>query len=410
LNRLTAVNACALKQTLSYIEISNLQSRLSGLTNDLMHSRLSTRILDILAIADFIDKDNLFENSLYKSYLPLIYRFSKISVIETDLNKRKIRLLWAFPDIQRRSFYSMINILTSEVFYKNQNANYSKILNMQIDRFAIRTLPKFNISAVNSSMWSNALDAEDCISRNQFIFCRSLKPLHTRYVGCIHSLVAGREDDCTYLTRGVQSPPRFSVSRVDVNSVLIWCSAGSEVTAFRDDQAHPIIHQSSAKPGCVLVGSSYESVQINGVKVFQKKAIGARSLIFVNKGHPNIFVKRILETLKQLPTAVPDLEVNGTMVPMKFKIQPRSLPVHWEIGLWGGLLSSVYPIVAAVVAIYCFCRFKNHSRGTPEVGSARFQQGAEATVDLFLRPQLGPPKTLPSNVELAHSLTQETLA
>jgi hypothetical protein len=73
LNRLTAVNACALKQTLSYIEISNLQSRLSGLTNDLMHSRLSTRIIDILAIADFIDKDNLFENSLYKSYLPLIY-------------------------------------------------------------------------------------------------------------------------------------------------------------------------------------------------------------------------------------------------------------------------------------------------------------------------------------------------
>jgi vacuolar-type H+-ATPase catalytic subunit A/Vma1 len=73
-----------LKQTLSYIEISGLQARLSGITDDLMHSRLSTRIVDILDVASFIDKDFLFNNSLYKSYLPLLYCFSKVSVIETD--------------------------------------------------------------------------------------------------------------------------------------------------------------------------------------------------------------------------------------------------------------------------------------------------------------------------------------
>jgi hypothetical protein len=93
INRMTGVNACALKQTLSYIEISGLQSRLSGITDDLMHSRLSTRIIDLLDVAAFINKDSLFENSLYRTYLPLLYRFSKISVIETDIAKRRIRLL-----------------------------------------------------------------------------------------------------------------------------------------------------------------------------------------------------------------------------------------------------------------------------------------------------------------------------
>jgi hypothetical protein len=137
INRMTTVSACALKQTLSYIEISGLQARLSGITDNLMHFRLSTRIIDLLDVATFIDKDSLFKNSLYKSYLPLLYRFSKVSVIETDSVKRRIRLLWAFPNIQKRSFYSMINVLNTEVFYNAGNANFSKSLGMQIDRFAV---------------------------------------------------------------------------------------------------------------------------------------------------------------------------------------------------------------------------------------------------------------------------------
>jgi hypothetical protein len=372
LNKMTTVNACVLKQT-SYIEISTLQSRLSGLTDDLINSRLSTRIIDILDVASFIDKDILFENSLYKSYLPLLYRFSKISVIETDLIKKRIRLLWAFPNIQKRSFYSMVNVLNSEVFYNAENANFSKSLNMQIDKFAIRTLPEFNISAFNTSMWEGALDAGDCLSRNKFIFYRPLAPLHIRYVECLKDLVAGKGDDCSFLTRRVQSSPKFSISRADANGVLLWYSAGSKVVAFRDNRAHPVIHQTSVKPGCVLVGSSYESVQVNGMNVFQKKAIGARSLIFVDQKHPNIFVKRILDTLRQMPTAMPDLVLNGTLTPREFKLQTRSLPFHRKIGLWTGLLSSIYPIVAIIVAIYCFCRFKDRCRGTPETRAVRFQ-------------------------------------
>jgi hypothetical protein len=54
INRMTTVNACALKQTLSCIEISGLQAKLSGITDDLMHSRLSTRIIDLLDVAAFI--------------------------------------------------------------------------------------------------------------------------------------------------------------------------------------------------------------------------------------------------------------------------------------------------------------------------------------------------------------------
>jgi hypothetical protein len=389
------VNACALKQTLSYIEISTLQARLSGITDDLMHSRLSTWIIDILDVASFIDKDVLFNNSLYKSYSPLLYRFSKISVIETDFIKRRIRLLWAFPNIQKRSFYSIVNVLNSEVFYSAENANFSKSLGMQIDKFAIRTLPKFNISAINNSMWEDALDASDCLSQNKFILCRSLSPLHIRYVECLKSLVAGRGENCVFLTRRVQSSPQFSISRADTNGVLLWYSAGSKVVAFRDNRAHPVIHQTALRPGCVLVGSSYESVQVNGVDVYQKKAIGARSLIFVDQKHPNIFVKRIMDTLRQRPTGLPDLVMNGTLLPMVFKLQTRSLPFHWTIGLWTGLISSIYPIIAVVVAMYCFCKFKNHCRGTPEAraAQARFRQDAEATVELVLKPQLGPPKS-----------------
>jgi hypothetical protein len=320
--------------------------------------------------------------------------------------RKKVRILWAFPDVKKRSFYSIINILSAEIFYTTRNTSYSKALDMQIDQFAIRTLPQFNISAKNDSIWSKALDTGDCVSRNQFIFCRSLKPLHSRYINCIHSLITGQGADCSYLTRKVQSAPRFSLSRVNVNGVLIWYSAGSRVTAYRNNLAHPIIHESSAKPGCLLIGSSYESVLINGIKVFQKEAFGARSLIFVNKKHPNIFVKRILGVLEELPTALPDLKINGTLLPMKIEIQPRTLPMHWGIGIWGGLLSSIYPIIAAVVGIYCLCKFRGFCKRTPENGSAKFQQGAEAKVDI----NLGTPKSLPSNMELIHSLPKEVVA
>jgi hypothetical protein len=225
----------------------------------------------------------------------------------------------------------MINVLNSEVFYSAGNANFSKSLDMQIDRFAFRTLPKFNISALNNSMWENSLDASDCISRNKFIFCRSLSPLHIRYVACLKSLVAGEGENCAFLTRRVQASPQFSISKADTNGILLWYSAGAKIVAFRDDRAHPVIHQAAHRPDCVLVGSTYESVQVNGINVYQKKAIGARSLIFVDQKHPNIFVKRIMDTLRQLPTGLPDLVMNGTLEPMVFKLQPRSCILFLQI-------------------------------------------------------------------------------
>jgi hypothetical protein len=128
-------------------------------------------------------------------------------------------------------------------------------------------------------------------------------------------------------------------------------------------------------------------------------------LIFVDQKHPNIFVSKVLNTLKELPTDVPDLILNGTLRPMIFKIQPRNLPFHWSIGLWSGLLSSIYPVVAVAIGLYCFCKFKNQCRNIPKVRTpgpqARFHQGTEATVELVLQgPQLGPPRSLPSDAEL----------
>ena len=190
--RLRDDSACSFERDFIQDQVSHLQDFFALLYEDILSSRISSRILPLDALKKVISTSPELDHSLISTYPTSFYAESKISILSVNRKTKSLRLILVSPNIRKHAEYVHLSILSPAAPIRKGGKNYRMSLDLPVNPFAIelsRTQEEgFDVLNLTRRDVGNMVALSDCGTISGVEYCRSVNPLVEKQRRCLTGL------------------------------------------------------------------------------------------------------------------------------------------------------------------------------------------------------------------------------
>ena len=265
------MSACTILRLGVQHERQQLASKTSQFADNVITGQLTTNIVPVELLKHLMTASNLFTDTLLETNPLYFYRAATFSVLDVDVEKRKVRLLFGIPRISKEPEFVRINVLSPSTAITMNGRLVETEVKFPTDLylpFNLTKSDKFSISNLTDSQVKSLKRLTDCDSFIDKMFCKTVLEPEESELRCLKNMLQGRaiDDFCNVRHTAVEIAPLATYDKGQSGLVL---SAPSEPTIFGTDtdgkKERLTLAKEDAKHGiCIYVPDRFETIEVIG--------------------------------------------------------------------------------------------------------------------------------------------------
>ena len=278
LTRLKEQNSCDALRTTANYELAALQSHFQTLYDDIVTSKLTTKVLPFATAMEIHGRTQLFDENLIASDPEFLYRYSTISLHSIDKERRTVNILLSYPRIKALPQYRKLNLLSPSTSVKVGSEFFSQYIDFSSESYAIPIRVQqqrgFSLTNMTRKQIESIRIAANCGQIGAYQFCRNFIPAGTHFVHCLEGLLqadSSKADWCSIVSSRQQSHMRFHIARglggvalTSVSELSVYGKKYPSDGGERLERPHLLTHhkQEANHTSCIYIPSTYSALEI----------------------------------------------------------------------------------------------------------------------------------------------------